>query len=41
MEFLRATNPLGQGEKKSLALPVNETPDEKRERIKSQMRARK
>lgn len=41
VEFLRATNPYGQGEKKSLGPPANETPVEKRQRIKDQMRARK
>lgn len=40
VEFLRATNPHGQSEK-PVGPPANETPDEKRQRIKDQMRSRK
>jgi hypothetical protein len=43
VEFLRSTNPFGSGGKTPgpPAPPENETQDEKRERIRAQMNARK
>jgi hypothetical protein len=43
VEFLRSTSPFGSGSKKAgpPAPPEDETRDEKRERIRAQMNARK